>query len=157
MLSVNRIGQSDAGILIQGARDKANEIGIPMCIAITDESGLLVAFERMDGGKVISVTLAQDKAFTAAASRKGTHEYNQACVPGNLAFGIHTSFGGHFSVVGGGLPIVVNGEVVGGIGLSSGTPQQDMICAQAGLDCLMQAQGAHNDNFKPEHRHDRDE
>ncbi|MFT2097583.1 GlcG/HbpS family heme-binding protein [Marinomonas sp. 2405UD66-6] len=137
MLTITRLDQSDAQLLIQGAREKALEIGIPMCIAITDESGSLIAFERMDGGKITSITVAQDKAFTAAAARKATHEYNQACVPGNLVFGIHTEVGGRLSIVGGGLPITVNGEVVGGIGLSSGTPQQDMECAAAGIEYFL--------------------
>ena len=123
MLSIKRLAQEDAQYLIQGAREKAQEIGVPMCIAITDESGNLVAFERMDGGKITSVTIAQDKAFTASAARKGTHEYNEACVPGNLVFGIHTAMAGRLSIVGGGLPVEVEGEVIGGIGLSSGTPQ----------------------------------
>jgi len=134
MLSMKRLDQQDSQSLIEGARAKANEIGIPMCIAITDESGNLIAFERMDGGKISSVTIAQDKAYTAAAARKATHDYNAACVPGSLVFGIHTSMGGRLCVVGGGLPVLVDGEVVGGIGLSSGTPQQDMECAQAGID-----------------------
>ncbi|WP_278350542.1 MULTISPECIES: GlcG/HbpS family heme-binding protein [Marinobacter] len=134
MLTIHRLDLSDARILIEGAAAKAREIGVPMCIAVVDESGTLIAFERMDGGKVTSVTIAQDKAYTAAAARKATHDYNAANVPGNLAFGIHTEVGGRLSTVGGGLPVMVDGEVVGGIGLSSGTPQQDMDCAQAGID-----------------------
>jgi uncharacterized protein GlcG (DUF336 family) len=133
-LSIKRLSLSDAKYLIDGARIEAQKIGVPMCIAIVDESGSLIAFDRMDGGKITSITIAQDKAFTAAAARKATHEYNQACVPGNLVFGIHTALGGRLCVVGGGLPVVHDGEVVGGIGLSSGTPQQDMQCAQAGID-----------------------
>ena len=105
-----------------------------MCISIVDESGNLIAFERMNGGKITSITVSQDKAFTAAAARKATHEYNMVCVPGNLAFGIHTALNGRLSVVGGGLPVSVDGDVVGGIGLSSGTPKEDMDCAQAGID-----------------------
>lgn len=134
MLTIKRLSIDDAKILTDGARARATEIGIPMCIAITDESGTLIAFERMDGGKVTSTVVAQDKAFTAAAARKATHEYNAAAQPGSLAFGIHTEVGGRLSIVGGGLPVIVDGEVVGGIGLSSGTPQQDMDCAQAGID-----------------------
>ncbi|MDX1634013.1 MAG: heme-binding protein [Marinobacter sp.] len=134
MLTIKRLDLDDARLLIEGAARKAEEIGIPMCIAVTDESGNLIAFERMNGGKVTSITVAQDKAYTAAAARKATHEYNQACIPGNLVFGIHTSMGGRLCVVGGGLPVAVDGHVVGGIGLSSGTPQQDMDCAQAGID-----------------------
>jgi len=133
-LLIKRLSLTDAKHLIDGAKKKAQEIGVPMCIAIADESGSLIAFDRMDGGKVTSITIAQDKAFTAAAARKATHEYNEACIPGNLVFGIHTALGGRLCVVGGGLPVVVDGEVVGGIGLSSGTPQQDMQCAQAGID-----------------------
>ena len=138
MLSFNRLSNSDAELLIKGARIKANEIKVPMCISVVDESGNLIAFERMDGGKITSITVSQDKAFTAAAARKATHEYNAACVPGNLVFGIHTALNGRLSVVGGGLPVIVDGEVVGGIGLSSGTPNQDMDCAQAGLNYFME-------------------
>ncbi|WP_296993505.1 GlcG/HbpS family heme-binding protein, partial [Thalassospira sp. UBA1131] len=59
MLTIKRLSIEDAYILIEGARNRANEIGVPMCIAITDESGVLIAFERMDGGKVTSTTIAQ--------------------------------------------------------------------------------------------------
>ncbi|TBW49248.1 heme-binding protein [Marinobacter halodurans] len=141
MLTLKRLDSADARLLIEGAAEKARAIGVPMCIAITDESGNLVAFERMDGGKTSSVIIAQDKAYTAAAARKATHEYNAANVPGQLAFGIHTEVGGRISSVGGGLPVTVDGEVVGGIGLSSGTPQQDMECAQAGLDHFLAKRG----------------
>jgi uncharacterized protein GlcG (DUF336 family) len=134
MLTIKRLDLADARLLIEGAAEKAREIGVPMCIAITDESGNLVAFERMDGGKTSSVIVAQDKSFTASAAKKATHEYNAVNVPGKLAFGIHTEVGCRLSTVGGGLPVVVDGEVVGGIGISSGTPQQDMDCAQAGID-----------------------
>ncbi len=134
MLTIKRLSIEDAAVLTEGARKKAIEIRIPMCIAVVDESGNLISFERMNGGKVTSITIAQDKAFTAAAARKATHEYNAACVPGNLVFGIHTEVGGRLSTVGGGLPVVVDGEVVGGIGISSGTPQQDMECAKAGIE-----------------------
>lgn len=105
-----------------------------MCIAVVDESGNLISFERMDGGKITSVTIAQDKAFTAAAARKPTHEYNEACVPGNLIFGIHTAMSGRLCIVGGGFPVECEGSVVGGIGISSGTPLKDMECAIAGIE-----------------------
>lgn len=133
MLTINRLSHSEALILIDGAREKSREIGVPMCISIVDESGNLIAFERMDGGKITSITISQDKAFTAAAAKKATHEYNAANIPGSLVFGIHTEVGGRLSSVGGGLPVIVGREVVGGIGLSSGTPAQDMECAEAAL------------------------
>ena len=134
MLKVNRLDLSDARKLLHGATEKAQDLDIPMCIAIVDESGNLIAFERMNGGKITSITIAQDKAFTAAAARKATHDYNAACVPGQLTFGVHTEVGGRLSIVGGGLPVVVDEIVVGGIGVSSGTPEQDLECARAAID-----------------------
>ena len=134
MISVKRLSIEDARILIEGAREKSVEIGLPMCIAVTDDSGNLIAFERMNGGKAHSIVVAQDKAFTAGAARKATHEYNAANMPGNLAFGIDTEHGGRVSTAGGGLPVIVDGECVGGIGASSGTPQQDIEVSQAGIE-----------------------
>ena len=137
MLTITRIEQSEAQILIAGAREKAKEIGIPMCIAITDESGNLVAFERMDGGKITSITIAIDKSFTASAAKKATQGYGDISNSGGVTHGINSAIGGRLMVVGGGLPVEVNGDVVVGIGLSSGTPAQDIECAQAGIDKLM--------------------
>jgi len=134
LLTIQRLAHQDAEILIQGAEEKAHEIGVPMCIAVVDESGFLIAFKRMDGGKPLSTTLAQDKAHTAAISRKSTQAYNECCVPGSLTFGIHTSAGGRFSIVGGGIPVEVDGALVGAIGLSGGAPEQDIACATAGLN-----------------------
>jgi uncharacterized protein GlcG (DUF336 family) len=134
MLNIKRLSLDEAKIFIAGASIKATEIGVPMCIAVVDESGNLIAFDRMDGSKTHSIIVAQDKAFTAGAARKATHEYNAVCIPGNLAFGIHTEVGGRLSTVGGGIPIQIDGNFVGGIGVSSGSPQQDMECAQAGIE-----------------------
>ena len=134
MIAVNRLSIEDARLLIEGARKKAEQIEVPMCIAVTDDSGNLIAFERMDGGKAHSVHVAVDKAYTAGSARKATHEYNAANTPGNLAFGIHTEAGGLLSTGGGGLPVIVQGQCLGGIGSRSGSPQQDMEVSQAGLD-----------------------
>ena len=60
MLTVKRLDIEDATTLISGARAKAQEIGVPMCIAITDESGNLIAFERMNGGKITSINFASN-------------------------------------------------------------------------------------------------
>jgi uncharacterized protein GlcG (DUF336 family) len=134
VLTINRLSLDEAQALIKGARDKSSEIEIPMCIAVSDESGNLIAFERMDGGKISSISIAIDKAFTAAVARKGTHVYNGLCVPGEPTFGIHISNGGHFSVIGGGLPVYVDDEIVGGVGISSGTAAEDLVVAEAALE-----------------------
>ncbi|WEK03390.1 MAG: heme-binding protein [Candidatus Devosia phytovorans] len=136
MLTTTRLDIEDARTIIAAARDKANDIGVPMCIAIADDSGNLIAFERMDGGKVTSITIATDKAYTAAAARKATHEYGAASQPGAPAYGINSAIGGRLMVVGGGLPVLSNGTVVGAIGVSSGTPAQDQVVAQAGVDAF---------------------
>tara|TARA_Y100001936_G_C15787440_1_gene514614 strand:+ start:8 stop:451 length:444 start_codon:yes stop_codon:yes gene_type:complete len=137
MLTVKRISKDEADLMIAAAEDKSSELGIPMCIAVTDESGNLIAFSRMDGGKVSSISIAIDKAFTASAAKNPTEFYNEMCRPGNPTFGIHTSNQGHFSIIGGGLPVVSGIEIVGGIGSSSGTPAQDIEVSHAGLDALL--------------------
>lgn len=134
MLTITRLSIDEAYVLSEGARNKSNEVGIPMCIAVTDESGNLIQFERMDGGKISSISIAIDKAFTAAVARRGTHVYNELCVPGAPTFGIHISNGGHFSVIGGGLPVFVDGEIVGGIGISSGTAAEDLVVAEGAIE-----------------------
>ena len=137
MLTIKRLSLEDARVLIAGARRKAEDIGVPMCIAITDESGQLIAFERMDGGKITSTIIAQDKAYTAAGAKRTTESYGVASQPGSPAYGINSAVGGRILVVAGGLPVIVDGDVVGGIGLSSGTPAQDTECAQVGIDFFM--------------------
>ncbi|MGV3694472.1 MAG: GlcG/HbpS family heme-binding protein [Paracoccus marcusii] len=134
MQTLTRLDLDDARILMAGAEAHARTIGVPMCIAITDEAGQLIAFQRMEGGKVTSTTIAIDKAFTAAAAKKATHDYGTASQPGAPAYGIASAIGGRLMVVGGGLPVLWNGEVVGGIGVPSGTPAQDQAVAQAGID-----------------------
>jgi uncharacterized protein GlcG (DUF336 family) len=141
MLTIKRLDSDEAQILVEGAVAKAREIGVAMCIAVTDESGHLLRFERMNGGKISSISIAMDKAATGAIARHGTHVYNQLCVPGSPTFGIHITNGGHFSIIGGGLPVFVDGEIVGGIGVSSGTAEQDLICAEAAIQHFYAASG----------------
>ena len=141
MLKVDRLGLEEARILIEGAIRKSGEMGIPMCIAVADEAGNLIAFDRMNGGKISSISIAIDKAFTAAAARNPTHVYNQLCQPGQPTFGIHVTNGGHFCIIGGGLPVKVGGVVVGGVGISSGTALQDIEVAEAALRHFYEVSG----------------
>ncbi|MEI4485417.1 heme-binding protein [Frigidibacter sp. MR17.14] len=133
MITVTRLDIADARRLIAGACAKSEEIGVPMCIAITDEGGNLLAFERMEGGKVTSITIAIDKSFTASGAKKATHEYHASAQPGAPAYGIFAAIGGRLSTVPGGLPVLHEGAVVGGIGVSSGTPAQDREVAEAAI------------------------
>jgi uncharacterized protein GlcG (DUF336 family) len=141
MLKVERLALEEARILIDGAISKSNEMAIPMCIAVSDETGNLIAFDRMNGAKISSISIAIDKAFTAAAARNPTHVYNQLCQPGQPTFGIHVTNSGHFCIIGGGLPVRVNGVVVGGVGVSSGTAVQDIEVAEAALHHFYETTG----------------
>lgn len=133
MLMIKRLSRGEAQTILEAAEARARAINLPMCIAVTDESGNLVAFSRMDGAKISSIRIAIDKAFTAAAARNPTAFYNEVCRPGHGTFGIHVTNEGHFCIIGGGIPVKVDGDVIGAIGVSSGTPDQDIDVAEAGL------------------------
>lgn len=133
MLTIKRLDIEDANRLIAGARAKAIEIGVPMCVAITDESGNLIAFERMNGGKITSINLAIDKSFTAVGIQKGTDVLGEVNQPGMPAHGISSTLGGRMVTIAGGLPVTYEGQVVGGVGVSSGSPAQDYEVALAGV------------------------
>jgi uncharacterized protein GlcG (DUF336 family) len=136
MLKIGRLSRDEAFVMIAAAEKKAEAIGVPQAIAVADESGNLIAFSRMDGGKSSSIQIAIAKAFTAGAARNSTMFYNEHGVPGSPAFGIHVSNDGKFSTIGGGLPVFVGKDCVGGIGVSSGTPAEDIKVAEAGIKAL---------------------
>lgn len=133
MQTIRRLGVEDAEILIAGARRHAAAIGVPMCIAVVDESGTLVQFVREDGAKVTSVPIAIDKAFTAAGARNHTTFYGKVSQPGGAAWGIDKTNGGRFTAIGGGVHVLEDGVVVGGIGVSGGTAHEDQEVAMAAL------------------------
>ena len=128
-----------ARLMLDAGTQRAAAIGVPMDIAVVDDAGVLLAFVRMDGAKLTSVDIAINKAFTAAGTRKGTHEYAATAGAGGPAFGIHASNGGRFTIFGGGLPVIVDGQCVRGVGCSSGSAEQDREVAQAAIDALLAA------------------
>src|SRR5881409_962189 len=125
MIMAPRLTLSDARIVLEGSEAKAKEIGVDMDVAVVDDGGHLLAFIRMDRARVTSIDVAINKAFTAACARRATHEYAAVAGPVGPAFGIHVSNQGRFMIVGGGLPIFVDGRIVGGIGCSSGTRSEE--------------------------------
>jgi uncharacterized protein GlcG (DUF336 family) len=139
MIMVPKLTLNDARLVLEGAEARARAIGVDMDVAVVDDGGHLLAFIRMDNARVTSIDVAISKAFTAACARRATHEYAAVAGAGGPAFGIHVSNQGRFMIVGGGLPIFVNGVIAGGVGCSSGSPEQDREVAQAGIDCLLQA------------------
>jgi uncharacterized protein GlcG (DUF336 family) len=125
---------SDAKIILEGSEAKAKAIGVDMDIAVVDDGGHLLAFVRMDEARLTSIDVSINKAFTAACARRATHEYAAIAGAGGPAFGMHVSNQGRFMIVGGGLPIFVQGMIAGGVGCSSGSADQDREVAQAGID-----------------------
>jgi uncharacterized protein GlcG (DUF336 family) len=106
-------------------------------IAIVDATLNLLHFVRQPTAKLTSIQISIDKAFTAAGHRQPTSAYRNAnFLPGGVAYGIHNSNGGRFMLIGGGVPIKVDGVVVGAIGVSTGTPAQDEEVAMAGVTAV---------------------
>ena len=131
---------SEANLILDAAQAKAEAIGVPQVLCVCDNAGYPIALRRLDGGKVTSVQIAMNKAFTAAGHRKPTHNYKNAH-PGEEAFGIFTQHDGRFTVFVGGFPIVVDGQVVGGIGASGGNGEQDIAVCEAGIAAFMRQLG----------------
>ena len=121
-----------AMVVLQAAAAKARELSTPQCIAVVDRGGHLLVFQPMDGAKVLSQYSATQKAATAASSAAPSGE-----LPEPLAAGLAAATQGRFTNLRGGLPILVEGRVVGAIGVGSGTAEQDLIVAQAGIDALL--------------------
>ena len=126
--------------MVVAALKKAAAIGVPETVCVCDDGGYPLALERMDGARITGPQIAWNKAFTAAGHHRSTHLFNLPpngpALPGNEAFGIQWSFEGKFAIFVGGFPIVVNGEVVGGVGLSGGNGEQDTQCGVAALQAL---------------------
>lgn len=143
MKSFFRLELSEAKLMLEAAMKKSEEIGVLETICICDEGGYPVAMERMDGARITGPQIAWNKAFTAAGHKRSTHLFNTApngpALPGNEAFGIQWSFEGKFAVFVGGFPIVVDGNVVGGVGLSGGNGEQDTKAGLAALQALSDA------------------
>lgn len=122
-----------AEALIDAVVAAAAAMGVPQNVAVVDEAGHLVAFRRMDGAKFFSIEIAITKAFTAAGTRKATHEIAPATQPGMPGYGAQALHGGRFTTLGGGVPLrLADGTVVGGLGISSGTVAEDTELAAIG-------------------------
>lgn len=140
MKTALKLETREARVMIAGATAKALEIGVRQSVCIVDEGGTPILLERMDGARITGPQIAWNKAFTAAGHKRSTHLFNTPpngpALPGNEAFGIQWSFEGRFAVFVGGFPIILSGEVVGGIGLSGGNGEQDIACGLAALEAL---------------------
>jgi uncharacterized protein GlcG (DUF336 family) len=135
-----RLELEEARAMVAAAIAKAGQIGVLETVCVVDEGGYPIAMERMNGARITGPQIAWNKAFTAAGHKRSTHLFNTApsgpALPGNEAFGIQWSFDGKFAIFVGGYPIVVDGHVIGGVGLSGGNGGQDTSCGVAALQAL---------------------
>ena len=123
---------NDARRVIAAAEKKAEEIGQPMNIAVADAGGNLVAHARMDGAWIGSIDISIKKAYTSRAFDIATKDLAAHCQSGGQFFGIHASNDGRIMIFAGGIPLKRNGKVVGAIGVSGGSGEQDHAVAEAG-------------------------
>jgi uncharacterized protein GlcG (DUF336 family) len=122
----------DARSVIAAAEKKAREINCPMDIAVVDAGGNLKAHVKMDGALIGSITISINKAYTAIAFQMETKNLVEMTQPGQPIFGLSDAHGGRIVIFPGGIPLRRGGEIVGAIGVSSGTVDQDQEVAEAG-------------------------
>jgi uncharacterized protein GlcG (DUF336 family) len=124
---------SAAQAVVEAAVKKAEEIGVPMDIAVVDEGNNLTAFARMDGAWLGSIDIAQNKAYTARSFDMPTKDLAPLAQPNQPLYGIEASNQGRLIVFAGGIPLEADGKVVGAIGVSGGSVEQDHEVAEAGV------------------------
>jgi uncharacterized protein GlcG (DUF336 family) len=133
---MSRINLENAKKIIEGAEQKASEIGVQMVISVIDEGGNLVAVHRMDDAWLASIDIAQNKAWTAVALKMPTSNLEEATVPNAELFGLNTTNQGRIVVFGGGIPLEADGKVVGAIGVSGSNVPDDVKVAEAGVEAF---------------------
>ncbi|MFB9994060.1 heme-binding protein [Deinococcus oregonensis] len=126
----------DARRIIGAAELKAAEIGQPMNIAVADSGGNLIAHVRMDGAWIGSIDISIKKAYTSRAFDISTKDLAGESQSGGQFFGIHASNDGRIMIFAGGIPLKQDGQVVGAIGVSGGSGEQDHAVAEAGAAAL---------------------
>lgn len=122
--------------ILKKAEEKAKEINKPMCIAVVDSGGNLLAFHRMDEALLASIEIAINKAFTAVMLKMETSKLSELARPEGELFGINNACNGRIITFGGGIPVIKYGKVIGAIGVSGGTVNEDEIVAKAGISVI---------------------
>lgn len=124
--------------MILAAEGVARELRVAMSIAVVDAGDQLVAFERMDGADLVTARLAQDKAFSALMNRMPTRDLAPLVQPGAEFYGYDALAGGRMVVFAGGMPLERNGVLVGAVGVSGGSSEEDQLAADAAVAALTQ-------------------
>lgn len=122
--------------LIEAAEKKAAEIEVPMVISIVDAGGNFVACHRMDEALLVSVDIAQNKAWTSIAMKTPTENLANAASNGAELFGINTTNNGRVVIFGGGIPLIQDNRIIGAVGVSGGSVKEDIEVAEAAVNIL---------------------
>ncbi len=136
---LNTLTLSDAKKMLRAGEAKAESIGIPYNIAVVDSGGALIAFTRQDGALAGSIELALGKAQTARMFDTTTDTLAHLAQPGAPLFGIEQSNGGNVVIFGGGLPVKLDNQIVGAVGTSAGSVEQDIAVAEAAAAAILQS------------------
>jgi uncharacterized protein GlcG (DUF336 family) len=134
--SYDSLSLEDAKKMLSAGEAQAESLGIPYNIAVVDAGAHLIAFVRQDNALIGSVELAIDKAVTARIFDKSTAELADSAQSGQPLFGIQESNDGQVVIFGGGIPVKLNGRIVGAVGASAGTIEQDLAVANAAIAAL---------------------
>lgn len=119
--------------ILKKAEDKAKEMNISVTIAIVDEGGNLIAQHRMDNALLISIPAALNKAYTAIALKMDTEKVHELVLPGGPFYGLDSVHPGKLCTFGGGVPIINNDKLIGAIGVSGGSTDEDILIAKTAL------------------------
>ena len=129
MSNMNDLSFARAMELVHAAHEEAARLQIVVSTAVVDAGGHLIAFGRMDGAEIAGPTLATDKAYTAVAHSISTADLAVLAAPGGELFGLHANGGGRYVIFGGGIPLRTSGVIIGGVGVSGSTSENDVVCA----------------------------
>jgi uncharacterized protein GlcG (DUF336 family) len=136
MITIKSLDLAEANRVIEAGIARATAIGSPSTISVVDPGGTVIAQARMDGALLCSVELAYEKAYTAIATRLSTSFIKTIAQPGGDFYGIANGLGGRAIIFNGGVPITVDGQVVGAVGASGGNGTQDEDVAQAAAQAI---------------------
>ncbi|ADO81841.1 GlcG/HbpS family heme-binding protein [Ilyobacter polytropus] len=131
-----RITLAAAKLMGEKALEKSVEIGKPFVFSVVDAGGHILYTQRMEDAFITSISIAIDKAFTAATMKRATHLLTERVKPESELFGLNHTNNGRIVPFGGGLPVTVDGEVIGGVGASGGTVEEDIQVVTAALNAL---------------------
>lgn len=122
--------------MAKAVEDKASEIGIQVVLSVVDQGSNLLLIQRMDNAFITSCDISLNKAYTACCLKQGTHEITEVVQPGQPLYGLQLTNQQRIIVFGGGLPVISDGQVIGAVGVSGGTVEQDVLLAQTALYCF---------------------